>query len=1505
VGASEGKVGSAYIEVGPQLSKSFTSKLQSDVQAAMRPLDTAGKNLGSGLRTANNELATAFRSAQQVRGALDSAGTSARGLSVASANLDRAAASGARLRTALDQGNGSLAQTRAKIAETAAGYDALLKRVQPLPGEISKIARETAAAEAATQKLGSTGATAVSNITRQVAGLVAAYAGVNFLRGAISDASDLAESTSKAENVFKSATQTVKEFAETSAEGFGIAKKDALEMGSTFGNLLTSMGLTRQASADMSVSLLKLAADFASFNNVSIDDALQSIRSGLVGEFESLRRFGVTLNADAIALKAVELGLAQNVRQVSAAAKIQATYNLIMEQSKNAQGDFARTADGLANSQRILTAEWSQAKATIGEGLLPTFLEIIQVAKELIPQAVELGQAFGGVLATGIQGTLPTARLFLSALTALAPVLEAIPEPLITIVANLVLFQKVLGTLNLNDVFTKPLRNLATTLSTNATGALDGLGDRMKAAAAKEAAKVATASTGPGSLFGGPLTDMFTKARLPIAKAADQTFEGVGAKINRRIQAELSDRGSGRIEGPLTAMFVRSKAPIQQAATGALDGLGVTVQKKLVTEYQRASPEEAIKIIGARMKAAQASAAAAATAVSSAATTGAVKTTLNETATAASAAAASTERLAASSKAIGNAAGVSKLGQAAVATRQFGQAVSAVSDVALPALGVALGVGAAALGIWQQKRAEAAAAQREFTAAMLADAKAIQASGKSTSEATRESFGASTRALIDQQLQEKDRFKVLDATTKAVNDGRNAYELMTKAIDQTIESGEKNNQVAQEFRKLLLDSGQIKLVDPRGQTDMAKAREEFIRTGETISRNEVITGKAKGVLDQFNASQNRAAEGAKSVNAQLSETGAAAASAGAAASSLKPLQETVEGTRDALDDATKKADAFADAIRRLGGPAIDAVTAEEDRQLAVNRALESATPDLPTEEDLKAATDKAADAATKRAESAAKLAEAQASGSESDQAKALASLHAAEAAEKRANEALTKLQEESAKGPLTAEDVIFGTDEESIGVRRDFRKVVDETLNQAALVAKTQGGEAGKNFWDETIKATKDRVRNEVGPEMEAVLDSEISRRGITDGRSILLKVAEDPQGPPLSRELATALDAPTLQKKLIETTVAAKGDIPDDVQDLLKARFDPEQRIQIAADIIAQLDPNSTVDPALFSGLNEEQLKQLTLQVAVEPGGGNKLLPDNVLLPLLTDKQFTSDLLISLKAADVPIDESTTAGKAISDAVKGTPLELLLNPKLAEGDAEKSAQLLILLDKVEEAKRGIANTPLATGPAVSEGFFGSADAAEQHFADLKTKIDDTRGSLDTFNATQVPEKVAKMRVEGGERFNEAKRQYDEFSGAPDITKTITFRIQSIGEIGLTAALNAARQQQGLPLLPTAEGGVFNKPQVRLIAEAGDEAVVPLADARHDRARDVLAQAGIFERFAQDFAAHLTGAGVGVGAAPVAAARGAGGNTFIFNQNDTEAVARAVMARTGDLLAGG
>lgn len=244
---------------------------------------------------------------------------------------------------------------------------------------------------------------------------------------ATSAASDLNENQSKVNVVFGESAKAINDFAASAAENLGVSESAALGAAGTFGNLFTSMGLTREEAAKMSQGVLTLGSDLGSFNNLEPTEALDKLRAGLVGEAEPLRALGINLNAAAVEAKAMEMGFVDANGEVTEAGKIQARFALIMEQTTNAQGDFNRTADGTANKQRIMRAQWADLQAEIGQNLLPVQDALIAGLITLAEWVREdLSPAVSEMIGTFKRDWVPVLRAIGERILELRPIAEPI-----------------------------------------------------------------------------------------------------------------------------------------------------------------------------------------------------------------------------------------------------------------------------------------------------------------------------------------------------------------------------------------------------------------------------------------------------------------------------------------------------------------------------------------------------------------------------------------------------------------------------------------------------------------------------------------------------------------------------------------------------------------------------------------------------------------------------------------------------------------------------------------------------------------------------------------------------------------------------------------------------------------------------------------------------------------------------------------------------------------------
>ena len=187
---------------------------------------------------------------------------------------------------------------------------------------------------------------------------------------AVNAASDLLETQNKVGVIFGESSQAILDFAQTSVTALGQTEEQALEASATFAQFGKAAGLAGDDLVNFSTDFVTLSADLASFNNSSPEEAITALGAALRGEALPLRRFGVLLDEATLKEEALALGISDGTSKLNTQQKVLAAHAVVLRQTADAQGDFARTADGLANTTRILSAAVEDAKAEIGLGLV-------------------------------------------------------------------------------------------------------------------------------------------------------------------------------------------------------------------------------------------------------------------------------------------------------------------------------------------------------------------------------------------------------------------------------------------------------------------------------------------------------------------------------------------------------------------------------------------------------------------------------------------------------------------------------------------------------------------------------------------------------------------------------------------------------------------------------------------------------------------------------------------------------------------------------------------------------------------------------------------------------------------------------------------------------------------------------------------------------------------------------------------------------------------------------
>lgn len=202
----------------------------------------------------------------------------------------------------------------------------------------------------------------------------------------ITKASDLGETMSAVEQVFGKQAAAIKAFAKTADKSMGLSETAALGAAKTFAVFGKSAGLTGDKLTKFSTGLITTATDLASFHNTSPEQAIEALGAALRGESEGIRQYGILLDDATVRQRALRMGLIKTTKDaLTPQQKVLASQAEIMAQLGDAAGDFQKTSDSTANTQRKLTAEWENAQATLGELLLPYLQQVMGVLEKVIP----------------------------------------------------------------------------------------------------------------------------------------------------------------------------------------------------------------------------------------------------------------------------------------------------------------------------------------------------------------------------------------------------------------------------------------------------------------------------------------------------------------------------------------------------------------------------------------------------------------------------------------------------------------------------------------------------------------------------------------------------------------------------------------------------------------------------------------------------------------------------------------------------------------------------------------------------------------------------------------------------------------------------------------------------------------------------------------------------------------------------------------------------------------
>lgn len=438
------------------------------------------------------------------------------------------------------------------------------------------------------------------------------------------EAADAVESLNKFQVIFGRSSAEVNAQLQRLHSSIPATSAQLQDQASSFGSLLQAMGYTGAEVQRMSIRLVRLGGDLTSLHNIPVEETMQRLFSGLVGETEAVRRFGVDISEARLKVLAHNAGLGDNVQALTRMQKTQLIFNEILRATSNATGDAAATSTSAANAFRFLSRDLREAGITIGARLLPTIVPLVQSLSQLIvrlstmsPRTLDMviklalfAAAVGPVLI--VLGALVSAiGVLVGTLGTLAPAIigaiALLAGPAGWVLAIGAATAAVLGFIAANsaaaptaDKLANSLRGLSTAQMVNEMTELSRKIQALRQSAkADEAALAAGASvgsssvmsagTGGGSVGGGRVRIDPAVARLAETNAAitamQTRLDALGIAVNRN--AGDAARSAAEME----AMFKRADAAAKAMLAGMGDN-GAAAAKAAAAALKAANKEQ-------------------------------------------------------------------------------------------------------------------------------------------------------------------------------------------------------------------------------------------------------------------------------------------------------------------------------------------------------------------------------------------------------------------------------------------------------------------------------------------------------------------------------------------------------------------------------------------------------------------------------------------------------------------------------------------------------------------------------------------------------------------------------------------------------------------------------------------------------------------------------------------------------------------------------------------------
>lgn len=354
--------------------------------SALASLSSAGKKVelsANGLQTMAKELVSFFNT-------MSKAPTVSKNTVEMTKALAQLAASGGRVSSAVNTMNTSFGKLKNGFSELASLASRTGSAVSSGIGKMVNAIRNIGSASGSI----STVNFSLKNLIQTAIGFKAIQAFGQFTKDAITLGSDITEAENVIDVSFGKLKYKAYDFASTASKQFGVSELAAKRYTGTIMAMLKSSSVAQNAASDMSVALAGLAGDIASFYNIDTDTAFYKIRAGISGEIEPLKQLGINMSVANMSAYALANGITKSWTSMTQAEQATLRYNYLMSVTKDAQGDFARTAGTWANQVRLLKLNIQSLSAVMGQGIIAAVLPAIKALNALMSRLMQAANMF-------------------------------------------------------------------------------------------------------------------------------------------------------------------------------------------------------------------------------------------------------------------------------------------------------------------------------------------------------------------------------------------------------------------------------------------------------------------------------------------------------------------------------------------------------------------------------------------------------------------------------------------------------------------------------------------------------------------------------------------------------------------------------------------------------------------------------------------------------------------------------------------------------------------------------------------------------------------------------------------------------------------------------------------------------------------------------------------------------------------------------------------------------